>query len=171
MYLNGVKVMSQATVGQVSGHSGNGGIAYANTNKRFHDTTGSGAYFQGSMHEFRAMTSLPGVEWFDQTYESIFNHAGVVTYGDEVSHIPSVRSAAVNDTVVEASDGVIINVTVEDLLGNGTVANVSATIEYPNGTRVNRTLVQAGVNASVWQYTWEDTSALGFYEVVAGYAT
>jgi len=67
-----------------------------------------------------------------------FETAGSFVYNDP----PDVLNPYLNTTNVELNAYVLLNVTVEDIQGNDTVASVNATFRYPNTTIINVSLYQ-----------------------------
>ncbi|MFH1174614.1 MAG: DUF2341 domain-containing protein [archaeon] len=74
-YLNGQVIGTNQTSANIGAHTANGGIAYTgSSNKDFHDLTGAGYYFAGTMYEFRALDTTVGKEYANQSYQQLINY-------------------------------------------------------------------------------------------------
>jgi len=83
LYLNGKLVGTNNSSVFMNAHSGDGGIAYTNTAKDFHDGSFNGQYFLGSIHEFRVYDTKESNTWINMSAQNMINHQSTVSYNSQ----------------------------------------------------------------------------------------
>lgn len=90
LYVNGIKINGVATSATMNAHSGDGGIAYTQSSKDFHDMAGSGYYFMGEIHEFFVRDVADSDDFIAVRDSNFMDHSSFASYDVEEGWLPTI---------------------------------------------------------------------------------
>jgi hypothetical protein len=173
LYIDGTLVGNGTAPSGIAAHTGDGSIANTNTAKDFHDTSGSGFTFQGTITEFQAHNSIRSADWWtvasrsahgtlfsantdfggemilnatNELYEYTRSFSSPGTYSYSVvcdSDEYAARTSTGNVTVLSASANTLSVFDDQDIV-NASVYAGHPVSTYANWTLVNGTSVSSG---------------------------